>query len=234
MALIELGPMVSGIKGSIGGTTFQNTAAGIIARSKPRGRKSATPEQSLARQFPNTFIGWWQGLTISDQLTWAGFASAHTHTNNFGQVKTLTGFQWFELINYNLIRAGQPTVDTAPTFFPAEAVDDFTVGITAASLDIHFSGATTPVDSIALVWATTIIGSTNTSNRSRYRLIDSFNYGGGIVDFDVYTEWKIKFGYDFATFPGSTLVKIILGVQNLNVKSGICSPILFRAGEAIL
>jgi hypothetical protein len=231
MALITLSAMMTDITGSIGGTTFQNTGAGLIARTKPNGRKSATMEQSLARQFPSRFIGDWWALTIAQQLAWGVYATAHPHTNRFGQVKQWSGFQCFESVNYNLDRSGFAMVSVPPVYLGAEAVDDFTNVIDNVQMSVRAVGAFTPVDSVPLIWATYYIGSSYTSNRSRYRLMGVYAYGGGAVSIDYSAEWKVKFGQDLATLPSGTMVKVIAGLQNVNTKDGTAGAILFRAGE---
>lgn len=231
MALITLGAMVTDITGSIGGTTFQNTKAGLIARNKPMARKSATEAQSLARQFPSRFIPDWTALTLADQLAWNVYATAHPHVNRFGETKLWSGFNCFESTNYNFVRVGTAEVTAPPTFFGAESVDDFTVFLDSTQIRVDFNAATTPVNSKFVVWGTYIIGSAYTSNRSRYRQLVVLEYGGGVVNFDVTTQWQDVFGLDWSAIAAGSFVKLILGVQNVNFKDGTASAILFRSGE---
>jgi len=231
MALITLSALLTDITGSIGGTTFQNTGAGLIARNKPSGRKSATEKQSLARQFPSTYIGDWWALTVAEQLAWAAYATAHPHTNRFGQVKQWTGFACFESTNYNLARAGSPTVTVPPVYFGAENADDFTNAYAGGQMLLTVVGAAwTPVRSVALIWGSYYVGSAYVSNRSRYRVLEVQVYGGA-VSFDYTTAWNNTFGQDLSTLPSGTSVKVIAGIQNVNLLDGTASPILFRVLE---
>lgn len=231
MALVQLSGLLTSLNGSIGGTTFQNTAAGLIARNKPMGRKSATPKQSLARQFPNSWTQSWRDLTIAQKLAWAAFASLHPHTNRFGQSKILSGFAWYESINYNLVRAARPIILLPPVYTAPPAVDVFTVVPSALSIKVNYAVAPAPANTYPVLWATNIIGGANTSNRSKYRLLGTLVFGGGVISFNVTAAWEAVFKKTWAGQPVGTHCTLIFGVEYVDTRSGVSAGTLFVAGE---
>jgi hypothetical protein len=231
MALITLSGLLTDITGSIGGTTFQNTGAGLIARNKPMARKSASPSQSRARQFTGTFTQRWRDLTLVQKLAWDAFATAHTKVNRFGQSKNLSGFAWFESVNYNLTRAGLANVLLPPVYTTAPAVDVFTVTFTPTKIQVTYAVAPAPANTYSLCWASYIVGSGNTSNRSRYRYLQTLAFGGGLVNFDVTSSWQTVYGKTWAGQPAGTKCTIIIGVNYIDTRSGIAGAILFASGE---
>jgi len=68
MARIQLSGLLTDIKGSIGGSTFQNNASGLIMRNKSGTPKALRLKQSFPRLFPNAFNKLWHSLTLASQL----------------------------------------------------------------------------------------------------------------------------------------------------------------------
>jgi len=124
MARITLGTIISDISGSIGGTTFSRNRSGLIAKSKLPGKKTLTAKQQISRQDDAYLISLWNSLTFTEKMNWKTYADINTKTNRYGQVKTLTGFNWFISVTAALLYMEQEfspdtPVGTVPAFLPA-------------------------------------------------------------------------------------------------------------------
>lgn len=122
MAIIQTSGLITHIKGSIGGTTFQRGSAGLIARNKPKQVKSATTNQNAQRVIIATLNSNWSNLTDAQRQTWSQFAifingaGKTNRQNNSGN----TGKTQFIAVNSWLLLYGKPLLVT-PSFLPALA-----------------------------------------------------------------------------------------------------------------
>lgn len=72
MARVILSGMVSAVKGSISGTTFQGSAYGQIMRNKPIPLKSSNASQSNIRLIQSQLNYQWAALTDAQRASWNG------------------------------------------------------------------------------------------------------------------------------------------------------------------
>lgn len=100
MARILFGPLVTAVKGSIGGTTFQGNPSGQIIRSRPHTSKSSTSKQQSTHQSVNLFLSSWFNLTQTVRNEWNDYAALWPKINKFGQSKILTGWNWYFSVNF--------------------------------------------------------------------------------------------------------------------------------------
>lgn len=116
MAVIKLGPMISDIRGSIGGTTFARNRAGIFARQRvkpvddPSERKTAVRTGMLALQ-----DYWRDTLTAAERATWEAQGTIQGAQGALGDKIRLTGAQAFIRTNMLMHLTGHALVDAAPT-----------------------------------------------------------------------------------------------------------------------
>ena len=120
MAIIQTSALITHIKGSIAGTTFQRGQAGLIARKKPIQVRSATSMQNVQRLIIARLNNEWLNLNDLQRATWASFANyingiGKTNRQNFsGQ----TGKTQFVAVNSWLLIYGKPLL-VIPSFLPA-------------------------------------------------------------------------------------------------------------------
>ena len=230
MALVTMGALVTDLKGSIGGSTFQHTGAGLIVRNKPIGRKSGTHSQSVIRQFPNTYTQAWRNLTMAQKLAWAAFAAVNLKKNRYGESKTISGFAWFESINYNFTRIGAVNVLIPPIYTAPPAVDVFTVLMTSTKIQYSWLLAPAPANTRMLYWATYFISGVSQKNRSVYRYIQT-TVPGGFTTLNIAANWTVVFGDPFAGRSVGTKVNLMLGMEYVDSRSGVTGPTLYANGE---
>lgn len=103
MANIKLGAIITDIAGSVGGSTFRRTPAGIVLYNK-QGRqiKSAFSEFSRKNAIAVIFRGW-EELIPSEKEQWAVCANLYPVKNKFGEEKNLTARQLYTKLNAQLL-----------------------------------------------------------------------------------------------------------------------------------
>lgn len=112
MASIKFSALISGIKGSLNGSTIQGGRAGSILRNKPlpdqRSFLASAPQKSyfsrLARE--------WRNLSPADQTDWVNEAPNYQLYNKFGDLYSPSGFQLFCTLNLNRLRNGAVMLST--------------------------------------------------------------------------------------------------------------------------
>jgi len=102
MARIKLGPVVTDIAGSIGGTTIQRSKFGYTIRSKPLPLYSQTSAQYTIRRLIAFLQYSWQILTDAQRLQWNRFLNFSGQTIVRDRSILLSGQTLF--IKYNLWR----------------------------------------------------------------------------------------------------------------------------------
>ena len=140
MANIKLGAIITNIAGSVGGSTFRRTPAGIILYNKQRQQiKSAFSKRAVKNRLGAILSGWsfLDGGTRSD---WEDLAPLYPQLNKFGDSVTLTGRQFYTKLNAQLIPVRE-SVDLA-TFNDVVflgVVDSVTLDMAANNFIITFS-----------------------------------------------------------------------------------------------
>lgn len=95
MAVIKLGALVTGIAGSIGGTTFRRTRTGLLAMNKSGGQSRNRARQNSILNTLRARIQAWTELTALARGEWNDAAPNFQFPDKFGDLKTLTGRELF-------------------------------------------------------------------------------------------------------------------------------------------
>lgn len=112
MANIKLGAIITDIAGSIGGTTFRRTPAGIIAYNKQGTQiKSAFAKNSVKNKL-GAILGSWNFLETAVKDFWIDKATLYTFPDKFGTLKNLTGRQLYTKLNSQFIPTNEVLTTT--------------------------------------------------------------------------------------------------------------------------
>jgi len=222
MARVQYGSIITDIKGSIGGITYQKNRAGNIARLRGGTFKSSTPKQTTSQSNHITILSTWQSLSLSDKDLWNAFALANTKINRFGEVKTLSGLNWFESINQTRMCFGLsfllvPPVYSLPTGPPA-----YTLVVSNTLISIEFSPPFNPTDTGLKIWTTPPLSRSTNSLRSQYRLtkVTQSNPYGLI---DLTADWQTTHKIPYPPSSNTYCYTIGVQVQSCLLSNGICS-----------
>lgn len=133
MANIRFGPLVSEVRGSIGGTTFLRTGAGPAARQRIKPVVTVSATQGVAKVTLSALVQRWSlSLDEAQRDGWRSLASTTQLINSLGEPYTPTGLQLYVRTNGFLYHCNEVAADDAPS----QAVIDipsFTWGYTAGT-----------------------------------------------------------------------------------------------------
>jgi len=200
MARATYGSIIINLKGSIGGTTFQENASGKIVRCRPRITRKQSPKQNNRNILTAIVVSLWHSLTTTQQALWAAFAAAHTKDNYYGETKTLTGFNWFTSINSYRNLCGKTHLYEPPAYSLPTAVPAFTFRVTGNGVFIDFDSQFSAAESNLFIYSTPIIPDYSTKTRRKY-YYTYFTDSATVQSIDFTSEWETAHGMKF---PGVT------------------------------
>lgn len=153
MALIKLGGGVTGMSGSIGGTTFARNASGAYARARTVPINRKTLAQVKIRAIMSQLKTAWLALSAAERTAWATYAGNVAMSNRLGETVYLSGFNQFCRTNGALLYQGAAIVEAAPTIFTL-AEQDPTLSIAA----VGATGVVTVTFDDSLGWCSEVGG----------------------------------------------------------------------------
>ncbi len=120
MAIVQTSGLITHIRGSIGGTTFQRSGAGLVARNKPAPVGQGSNFQQVQRNIISQLNVLWEQLTDAQRVNWSSFA---TYINGAGitnrrNSSSQTGKTQFIAVNSWLLLYGKNYLPS-PTYVPA-------------------------------------------------------------------------------------------------------------------
>lgn len=135
----KFGAMMVDGSGKLGGHVWAKNRGGNYVRTKTTPLNPQTTSQTTVR---NTFTGnsqAWRGLTDAERAAWTSATANFKGTDQFGDVRSLSGSQLYMRINNNLVNVGAAVLSVPPV-----------------------PTAVTPLSSIALAFSSTASTSTIT------------------------------------------------------------------------
>jgi len=116
MAILKLGELVAGIRGTIGGTIYSANLSGPYARGWARGPNPRSSYQMVQRGFVSQLSAEWRALTDQQRSDWDDYAAAPAQEleNSLGESYYASGFNWFTRINTHLLNAERATREDPP------------------------------------------------------------------------------------------------------------------------
>src|SRR6478752_1762055 len=116
MSLVLYGGGVIDNRGSISGNTFSRSKFGATIRAKTSPINIINAKTSQRRATLQSVAGLWGTLlTETERQQWNAFALLNPRTNVFGQIRYLSGMQWFTKLSINLVNANISVVTTPPS-----------------------------------------------------------------------------------------------------------------------
>lgn len=116
MAIIVFGELVTGVRGTLGGTVYSANASGpyVTQWRKPTNPRTEIQTEQRERYARKPFE--WRSLTAGQRTDWATFAAdpAQEQTNSLGESYYLSGYHWFVKCNTRLEWQTLPPIQDAP------------------------------------------------------------------------------------------------------------------------
>ena len=144
MAIIAIGPPLSGIRGTVGGITFSANKSGPYAKIWSQTTNPRTPSQSRERGFLARMSSLWNAMTDVERAAWDTFAAlpAQDLTNSLGETFSASGFNWFTKTNIRLLRVGLTPLVPVPTQArpAAPTITEFRVTVAGTESNLTVGG----------------------------------------------------------------------------------------------
>jgi len=141
MARIIYSGLVTEIKGSIGGTTFQSNAYGYTVKNKARQKKPKTTLQNRQKIIMASASQGWRGLSDAQRALWDAWAASNPQYAKNNPSAELSGFAVFARWHAQAFTGGRELYNfiTAPSYTIA-SVDavDYTLTYDDPSLNLEF------------------------------------------------------------------------------------------------
>ena len=230
MARITYGTIVTNIKGSIGGTTFSTNRAGAIAKARVVGKRKLTPGQSVSLSSSMSVTNAWNELSYAEKVAFNDYALVNTFTDRFGNVKTLTGYQWYKQLAAASYYLDGTYISVPPAYSFPSALPSFEVLSQAGVLQVTWS---TPIDSGVTgiyVYATPPIRGVANNQSATYRLLDTRSLDI-TSSFDLAAVWSQVFGIDLGSLPASSRFNVNILIMPLDKSSYVSGVAQFNTSE---
>ena len=230
MARITYGGIVTGLKGSIAGFTFQKNSSGEIVRSRPRGRKKKTAYQTTEQVKLISFLQSYSNLSLAHKTLWSSFAALWSKTNAFGQIKKLSAQNWYISINQNLQRISKPLLLTPPGHTLPTSPGAFFLIASFSDLLIRFLPIFNPTNVSILIWASPPISTISQSLQKKIRLISIKNTPPYSV-IDIKTDWESYFNIKYPPSGNTDNFSIAVMITSIEQRTGLSSPGLIQINQ---
>ncbi len=227
MARIIYGSIITDIKGSIGGITFQKNGSGTIARLKPRKTKANTQKQRDQQPRLKEVQSAWNALTLVNKILWNDFAAANNKIGLDGQEKKLTGYQWFLTINENRLLFDDSILSVPPVYEIVNPIDSIENNWSGSNLLYNFNPPFGGVDVKMLVYASFVTNSVSKFDFNKCRLVRIYD---GYLNLNIFyanitgtRSWNVYFKSIFPPELGNKDFYMMGYVRIIGENSGISS-----------
>lgn len=114
MALIQMGAIVTRIKGSVGGTTFSTARGGFVMKNKKTGPSGIKTGDGFINYKMAQLINVWQAMTSGDRASFASPPRFKPGSDLNGNPRTYSAYEWFLSYNFYRVSSGLLPVQTNP------------------------------------------------------------------------------------------------------------------------
>jgi hypothetical protein len=143
MAIVQYGPTVAGIRGTVAGLTFSANGSGGYVRPWAKGANPQSTLQMVTRGRMSLFSAPWLAMTAPQRAAWdyLGDHPPEVDYNTLGVRIYLSGWQWFVRCGQRNLSCGIGIGSTPPTATPPTP---------PASVTLHLHGQ--PGDACTAAW----------------------------------------------------------------------------------
>lgn len=227
MAIVEYGANITALKGSIGGFSFHVNRSGNIVRLKGATRKQVNNLQTEKQLLHSKYLQLWQNLTPSQRLAWNTFGDTYTKVNKFGDIRTLTGLNWFESVNQNRELFALSILNDPPTHELPTAITNFELEATSANLKVKNFVPSVAANTGIKIYV--MKPTTRLTNSIRPLLkLAKVNSSIPTVPLDIKADYE---NATFVSYPPSTVdlcMRVNVGITTVHLLSGIESTFIYK------
>jgi hypothetical protein len=221
----KFGSIIVAGSGKIGGHVASRNRGGSYLRTKVTPVNPSTSYQAAIRNRLATISSSWRGLTADQRAAWNGAVSQYQKTDIFGDLKTPSGFNLYQLLNNNLRRIGEAAITNPPlpVSLPVITTGEL-ASVHAGAMTITFTEDPVVTASVVEVSATAPQSAGKSFVKSEFRIIGNMPAVTAHVA-DITTLYNDKFGA-----PANALEKVFVQLRQISTASGQAGiPVIYSA-----
>lgn len=212
MARVTYGSGVTEFKGSVGGVTFQRNTSGPIIKHKTYFPNSPSEAQAIYQRNLAYLVSKWSTLTSTQRAAWDTYAAAHDHTNPWGEVRTISGYQWWLSQSLDQLIFGYSYPTTPQTWGTPSPCDQFTLSASSSYLKLLWSPSYEFLNGTNLMYVSPPLKQGNLNIRRNLftlQTIGSSTYS----EIDITSAFESYFNVTWSTFYASAKCFIIVRIR---------------------
>ena len=159
---IKWGSIVVNGSGKLGGHVYSKNRGGNYVRTLATPSNPQTPFQQAGRAVFSGLTQGWSALSNTQRETWNNAVSNFERTDQFGDVRQLSGKGLYISLNKELLLVGKSQLTVAPTPGPIQFVPDYTPVLSTSAGTVDFGNPAITL-SEGLVYAVTPVLTQGTS-----------------------------------------------------------------------
>src|SRR4249920_1572234 len=221
----KFGSFIVDGRGKVNGHVISKNRAGSYIRTKVTPVNPRTSFQLAVRSRLQTQSTNWRTLTAANRASFNSAVKNFQKTNIFGDLKTPSGFNLYQRLNNNLLKAGQAILSNAPA--PGSVLTT-TIGVLTATvagqvLSLALTGAT-PAATTCIVRATPPLSAGINFVKSQLRIITTFP-AASATPLVLTAAYPVKFGAFLAGQKIFVSIEFVNNVTGQNSTQQIVSAI---------
>lgn len=228
MARVLYSASISEFKGSVKGNTFQRNSAGTIVKARNLQRFSPSDLQVNAQNRLGQVCGLWANLSPGKKDDWNSNAPFYTRYDFYGNAKKLSGFQWFQSCNNNMVLIGRAPFSDCPSPLTPLSVPSAGEFANATNFGISFIGGYDASNSTVVFVATAPVQNVLLSSRLPKRILTMLS-GSTLTTVNLTSYWESVFGMDYSALYASSTFVIQVCIFVINHDNGVSSQFGFHA-----
>ena len=213
MARVTYAESVTEYAGSSGGVTFLHNASGPIAKLRTNPVVNPSPDQAIYQTNLATLVAYWPTLSQENKDLWDAFAAAHDHTTQWGEIKTLSGYQWFVSINLYRFLFSLSILPSPPAWYPYPPPDSFALVATDSYLRCEWFPPFTPVTTL-LIYLTLPLRQSSLKLRRSLFYVGVISSGFPLSNYDLTSKFESLANVTWADFYASSDCSIICRLKD--------------------
>jgi hypothetical protein len=226
MARVLYSASISEFKGSVKGNTFQRNSSGTIVKGRNLQRFSSSKDQTEAQNRLGRVSSLWNALSPVYKNNWQNDAPFYTRYDFYGRSKKLSGFQWFQLCNNNMLLCGQPTFEDSSSPWVAPTLPLTAQYLTSSDFGFNITGGYDASNSTIVVVASPAVQSTVLASRIPKKIIALLT-GSTFTNVDLTYYWESTYYVSYGDLYANSKFVIQVCMYIIDHSTGVSSQYIF-------
>jgi len=192
MAKIKMGALMTDIRGSAGGSVFARNGGGAYMRNKVTPLNPQSTEQSNVRSLFGQISQAWSQLTPEEREGFNNSVDSYGQPDVLGDEQVLPGKALFQMLNQNLLLAGQSQINQVPLAQEVQGVFDPSAEFDNSAGTLNIDTSQDITSGFLFVYATEKVTAGTSFVKNKLRLLRVEPQFAGPVD--VLSDYEARFG----------------------------------------